>query len=168
MTLVRDVMTTDVVAVRPDARLQELVNLMLERGVSGLPVVDGEHRVVGVCDRADLVTRRGFDPAPPRLLSIVDDALHARHNLWRLKAGALVANELMTTPPQTVRVTDDVRLAASKMVTLAHKRLPVIDDGGRLVGIIAQRDILRLLHHADDRSTALSPASPSPSRHSNV
>ena len=145
MTLVQDVMSTDVVTAAPDTALHELISVMLACGVSGLPVVDDDRRVVGVVSEADLVARRGFDPAPRRLLSIVDDALHQRHNRWTTKAAGLVAGEIMTVPAQTVHPNTDVHQAASRMVTLALKRLPVVDDDGRLVGIIAQRDILRLM-----------------------
>jgi CBS domain-containing protein len=145
MALVRDVMTTDVVVAAPDTPLAELIQRMLIWGVGGLPVVGEDRRVVGVVTEADLVARRGFDAAPRRLLSIVDDTLHARHNRWCLKAAGLVAEEIMTVPAQTVHPDTDLRRAASLMITLAIKQLPVVDDDGRLVGIIAQRDILRLL-----------------------
>ena len=153
-------MTTGVVTANPDTALHELISVMLVRGVSGLPVVDDDRRVVGVVSEADLVARRGFDPAPRRLLSIVDDALHRRHNRWCTKAAGLVAGEIMTVPAHTVHPNADVHQAASRMVTLALKRLPVVDDDGRLVGIIAQRDVLRLmLHDADpdpaDRTTSV-------------
>jgi CBS domain-containing protein len=154
MTLVHDVMTTDVVTAAPDTALDELIRIMLVRGVSGVPVVDDERHVVGVVTEADLVARRGFDPAPRRLLSIVDDALHARHNRWCLKAAGLTASEIMTVPPETIHPSTDVRHAASRMVTLAIKRLPVVDDDGRLVGIIAQRDVLRLLRSDGDPRVA--------------
>jgi CBS domain-containing protein len=85
---------------------------MLARGVSRLPVVDDDRRVVGVVSEADLVARRGFDPAPRRLLSIVDDALHQRHNRWCTKAAGLVAGEIMTVPAHTVHPNTELHQAA--------------------------------------------------------
>ena len=142
-------MTTDVVTAGVDTPLARLIDLMLTTGVSGLPVVDEGRRVVGVVTEADLVARRGHEAKPRRLLSVVDDVLHARHNVWRQKASGLVTGEVMTVPPHTIGPADTVREAAGRMVTLAIKRLPVVDGDGRLVGIIAQRDVLRLMHRAD-------------------
>jgi CBS domain-containing protein len=158
MTVVGDVMTTKVVSVRPDTRFERLIEVMLDHDVSGLPVIDEQDRVVGVVTEADLVARQRFHVASPRLLSVVDDALHARHNTWRLKAAGLIAGDIMSAPACTIRATDDAGRAAAVMITMGHKRLPVVDDAGRLIGIVAQRDILRLLH---DRLIA-SEAGPEP------
>jgi CBS domain-containing protein len=149
MMLVRDVMTTDVVTAHVDTPLARLIDVMLTFGVSGLPVVDDAGRVVGVVTEADLVARRGQEARPLRLLSVVDDVLHARHNRWRQKASAMVTGEVMSIPARTIGPSDTVREAAARMVTMAVKRLPVVDDAGRPVGIIAQRDILRLMHRPD-------------------
>jgi CBS domain-containing protein len=149
MMLVRDVMTTDVVTAGVDTPLATVIELMLRHGVSGLPVIDDARRVVGVVTEADLVARRGHDRAPRRLLTIVDEVLHEHHNRWRQKASGLITGEVMTVPAHTIGPSDTVRHAAARMVTMAVKRLPVVDADGRLIGIIAQRDVLRLMHRAD-------------------
>jgi CBS-domain-containing membrane protein len=149
MMLVQDVMTTDVVTADVDTPLVALIDDMLRHGISGLPVIDANRGVVGVVTEADLVARRGQEPRPRRLLSIVDDALRARQNRWRQKADGLLTAAVMTTPAHTIGPTATVRQAAARMVTLAIKRLPVVDGDGRLAGIISQRDILRLMHRPD-------------------
>lgn len=148
--LVRDVMTTDVVTARVDTPLPRLIEDMITYGVSGLPVVDDERRVVGIVSEADLVARKGFDVRRRRLLSVVDEVLHAHQNRWRQKAEASTTGDIMTVPVECVGPLVTVRVAAARMVTMSVKRLPVVGPDGALVGIISQRDVLRLLHRTDD------------------
>jgi CBS domain-containing protein len=147
--LVRDAMTTTVVTADRDTPLPRLIDDMITFGVSALPVVDDQRKVVGIVSEADLVARRGFDARPRRVLSVVDDMLHAHHNRWRLKAEASTTADIMTTPVRCVGPLDSVRTATARMVTMGLKRLPVVDSDDRLVGIISQRDVLRLLHRTD-------------------
>jgi CBS-domain-containing membrane protein len=65
------------------------------------------------------------------------------------KAAGLTGGEVMTTPALTARPDDDLRVGAARMVTMSIKRLPVVDESGRLVGIVSRRDMLRLFHRDD-------------------
>jgi CBS domain-containing protein len=142
---VRDVMTTTVVTATLDTPFQTLVDLMMRHGVSGIPIVDAERRPIGIVTEADLVSKEAYG-ARRRLLDVAFRA----ENTWAAKARGLNAEEIMSTPVRTVRPDDQLRLAAARMVGTGVKRLPVVDDDGRLVGIVSRTDVLRALHRRDD------------------
>jgi len=149
---VREVMTTEVVVARPETSLPELVELMVTRNVTGLPVVDSERRVVGVVTEADLLARQAYtDEEPPRrLLALVAELLRGSTDQWAEKASGLTAGEIMTTPARTLAGWRSLRSAATVMLRHGVKRLPIVDRDGRLVGIVSRRDLLRLFHRSDD------------------
>ncbi len=146
--LVRHVMTHDVVTATPGTSVGELVKLMLAHDISGVPIVDDDGRVLGVVSEADLVARTGFSAPRHRLLSLFDEVVSSYHNRWRQKAEGLRADEIMTVPAFTADRDETLRDVAARMVTMAIKRLPVVDEDGRLVGIISQRDLLRSFDHS--------------------
>lgn len=138
---VADVMTREVVTVRPDTPMRELVEDLVNRPFRAVPVVDEEGRVVGIVTNGDLV-RRGGLPVRLELLQTFDTpALHAQ--LARLAEPHREAREVMTSPAVTVRPEMDVRHVAELMVRRRLKRLPVVDEAGRLVGIVSRVDLLR-------------------------
>jgi CBS domain-containing protein len=145
---VRDIMTTAVIAVGPEASFHELVGLMLDHGVSGIPVVDGSRRPIGIVSEADLVSKEAYG-ARRRLLDVAAAAVFRAENTWAVKARGMTARELMSAPVRTARIDELVQLAAGRMVTTGVKRLPVVDDDGRLVGIVSRSDVLQLFHRPD-------------------
>ena len=143
-------MTTDVVTAGVDTPIPRLVEDMITPGVSGLPVVDADRQVVGVVSEADLVARRAYSGPRGRLLTMFEELLRSQENRWWHKARGLNAGDIMSVPPRTAAPTDPLRAVAARMVSLAIKRLPVVDAGGHLIGIVSQRDLLRLFHRTDD------------------
>jgi CBS domain-containing protein len=142
-------MTADPITVAPDASVEEVVRLMRGHELPGLPVVDGDGRLLGIVTESDLV--------------IADDEgdLHIPHYIElfggivfleslrgfeaRLKkAAAATAGDMMTTDPVTVEADDPVRKAARLIADSDHNRLPVT-DGGRLVGVVTRVDVLGAL-----------------------
>jgi CBS domain-containing protein len=146
---VRDVMTTTVVTARPATSFQELVDLMLRYGVSGIPVVDDESHPIGIVTEADLVTKEAYG-SQHRPLAAVVALTFPQENTWAAKARGACAGEIMSEPVRTVRPDDLLRLAAARMVTTGINRLPVVGDDGRLVGIVSRTDVLRIFHRTDD------------------
>lgn len=133
---VGDVMTREVVAVHKHAQYKDIVAVMRRRHVSALPVVDDHDRVVGVVSEGDLLLKEAYADRPsgsPRLL--------LRHP-ERAKAAALTAAGLMTSPAVTVMPEATAATAAQVMLGEKVKRLPVVDDTGRLVGIVSRADVL--------------------------
>ena len=143
---VGDVMTTDGVTVPPGLPYKAVADLLVQRGVSAVPVVDATGRVVGVVSEADLLAQLEYADRTPR------HPLSARRMPYRSrKAVGDTAGELMTAPAVTVHATETATRAARLLDAAGIKRLPVVDDGGRLVGIVARRDLLRLYTPAGPR-----------------
>ena len=136
---IKDVMTSDVVAVRPDMPFKEIVDILAVRGISAVPVVDDDDRVIGVVSEADLLHKTEFsgESLASRLME------GRRHRTAREKAAGDVARELMTSPAVTVTADTSVVEAARIMEAREIKRLPVVDDNGRVMGIAARRDLLK-------------------------
>ncbi|MEV0718008.1 CBS domain-containing protein [Asanoa sp. NPDC050611] len=144
---VGDVMTTDVATVDEAAPYREIVDVMTARRVSAVPVVDDFRRVLGVISEADLLHKVELIGTPhgPRLFE------GRRRHATRVKADASVARDLMTAPAITTMDGTTVVEAAKTMNRAGVKRLPVIDDLGRLVGIVSRGDLLKVhLRHDDD------------------
>jgi len=140
---VKDVMTTQVVTVGTAASFKEMVVKMRESGVSALPVVDGEGRVIGVVSEADMLNKEaGLDTEPGELSSLL-------RFTEREKAAGVTAAELMTKPPVTIGPSAPLTEAARLMRDRRVKRLPVINDTGLLIGIISRADALRVFARPD-------------------
>lgn len=144
---VGEVMTTPAMTIGPDAAWKEVAERMLDAGVSGLPVIDESGYLLGLVTEADLVSKPAFDGRGHRSLAALIDLLTGEAR-WTGKATALNASELMTTALLTTTPYEDVRVAAKRMLDGHVKRLPVL-DGGRLVGILSRRDLLRSFHRTD-------------------
>jgi CBS-domain-containing membrane protein len=148
---VRDVMTTTVVTATADTPFQRLVDLMLRHGISGIPIVDDRHHPIGIVTEADLVSKEAYG-ARRRPLDVAAAFAFRAENTWATKARGLTAGGVMSAPVRTVRPDDQLRLAAARMVSTGVKRLPVVDDDGRLVGIVSRTDVLRVFHRGDDET----------------
>jgi len=144
---VRDVMTTEVVAVRRDASFKEMAARLREYRVSAFPVIDDNRRVIGVVSEADLLAKEALAGEHPGIPAAVTGILHHKD---QQKAQGLTAGDLMTHPAVTVRPDDSVEHAARLMYTLQVKRLPVVDAGGYLVGIVSRADLLTVFDRTDE------------------
>jgi CBS domain-containing protein len=142
---VQDVMTTDVTTVTPETPLKDAARLLLQRGVSGLPVVRGD-AVVGVLSEADLLALERGEPRSPkhRFRLMREREREISHGV------ASTVGEAMTSPPITVRPVWTVAGAASLMLDRGINRLPVVDMAGRLVGIVTRADVVRAFARTDD------------------
>ena len=148
--VVRDVMVTDVVTAEIDTPLARVIDDMVRGDISGLPVIDGERRVVGIVTDADVIARRGFDPIPHLPSPVFDEDARSHRNRWRQKVDGCTVGDVMSTPVETVGPDAPLRSATARMITMSNRSLPVVDASGRLVGIVSHRDILRVLHRTDN------------------
>jgi CBS domain-containing protein len=140
--IVRDIMTTQVVAVRRGATFKEMAVTLRRFRVSAFPVVDDEEKVVGVVSGADLLVKEAMADS-----GVVDGLLHHRD---ARKAEGLTAGDLMTRPAVTVGPDDTVEHAARLMYTLQLKRLPVVNASGVLVGVVSRTDVLAVYDRPDE------------------
>jgi CBS domain-containing protein len=115
------IMTTDLVTVRPDVSIEDAIELLLGRQISGLPVIDDDGRLVG------MITEFA-------LLAVAYDRRVKNHTV----------SQHMTREVITVDFNDPVNRIADLCIVHRVRRVPVMQDG-RLVGIIARRDVLRAL-----------------------
>ncbi|GGM68274.1 CBS domain-containing protein [Dactylosporangium sucinum] len=143
-----DVMTRDVVTVREDTTFDDIVGLLTERHVSAVPVVDGRDRVLGVVSEADLLRKLEFADTDPAALAGTPAAAVGR--AARVKAAACTAAGLMTAPAVTAPAGMPVTAAARMMEAAGVKRVPVVDEGRRLVGIASRRDLLTVFLRPDN------------------
>jgi CBS domain-containing protein len=145
---VRDVMTPLVVTASPEMSFKETAQLLIEAGVSGLPVVGPHGHLLGLVTEADLMSKEAFDTGRRRPLAVLADHLTGAAR-WIDKAAGLTAGEVMTTDLVTAGPDEDIQSAARRMLERGVKRLPVVENG-RLVGIVSRYDLLRLFHRRDD------------------
>ena len=143
---VSELMTQDVVTVSPETSLKQVAGVLTERGISGVPVVGADGRVLGVVSEADIVLgEQGPARAHSRLLGWIVDG--GKADGQRLAARS--AGEAMTQPAITVSAGADVSLAARRMTDAAVKRLPVVDGDDHVVGIVTRSDLVRAFARSD-------------------
>jgi CBS domain-containing protein len=133
-------MSRDVTFVAPTAPLREVVETMLVKGRRALPVVAGG-KVMGIITNGDLVKRGGLGYRLELLRGMAWAEVHA--HLAGLAGAAKTAADVMTPHPVTVRTSTPLRRVARHMAERRLKRLPVLDQGGALAGVISRVDLLR-------------------------
>ena len=141
-SLVKDVMTKDVVAVRDMAGYKDIVAVMRQRRISALPVLDGADHLVGIVSEADLLLKEiGQEAATGHWMG------GGRRE--RTKATGVTAADLMTKPAVAIGPRESVAAAARQMHDHRVKRLPVVDKANRLVGIVSRVDVLSVFGRPD-------------------
>jgi CBS domain-containing protein len=140
---VSDVMSTEPFTVRAETPLKEAARQMLDRGISGLPVVDSGGRLVGIITEGDFVARQlSQTEARPRLLAALLRRPEPPHDTETV-------GEAMTASPVTITAEASLTEAARLMVSQRVKRLPVVDLNGDLIGIVSRADIMSAFARAD-------------------
>jgi CBS domain-containing protein len=147
---VGDFMTTKVVTVHPDSQVGDAARLMLERKISGLPVVDAGDHVVGIVTEHDLLRRRPDGPGSqtPHWLQLMIEPPEIANEPARFQEAKV--EEVMTGNPLTVTEDTPIEEACRLVQQRGIKRLPVVRDG-RLVGVVARADLVRALGIAVNR-----------------
>ena len=141
---VRDVMTVNVASVGPNASLKQVAELLVERGVSGVPVVDADRRVLGVVSEADIIVKAVTRPAAGNILA----QLSGREDADERRLNATTAYEAMTEPAVTIEADRPLSEAARVMVDAGVNRLPVVVDDC-LAGIVSRADLVRAFIRPD-------------------
>lgn len=142
-TRVDELMSTPVATVSPGTPLKEVATLLVERGISAVPVVsDGE--VLGVVSEADIVA----EEQGPRRKGSLARLLRSEDTGVAPRLGARTAGEAMSAPAVTIEWWQPAAAAATLMTARSVKRLPVLRDG-RLVGIVSRSDLVRAYARPD-------------------
>ncbi|MEU6944410.1 CBS domain-containing protein [Streptomyces sp. NPDC046316] len=143
---IAELMTREVVSVRGDAPFKEIAQVLSQHRVTAVPVVDGGNRVIGVVSEGDLLRKTADQAAGPGDLPTAPGV-----EAWeRAKAEGKRAEELMSAPAVCAGPDWTVAEAARLMEVQGVKRLVVVDDEDRLVGIVSRRDLLGIFLRQDD------------------
>ena len=129
--LVRERMTSPAVTITPDTPFQEAFKLMRDKKFRRLPVVDSTGKIVGIVSERDMLHA---SPSPATSLSVWE----VNYLLWKLKISDIMTHNVLTLHQDT-----PIEDAASLMVTHKIGGVPVVDDGGKVVGVITETDIFR-------------------------
>ncbi|MEW6281010.1 MAG: CBS domain-containing protein [Candidatus Eremiobacterota bacterium] len=138
-------MTSPVVTVRPGDSVMEVIRKMAEHSLSGLVVVDAEDRPCGMVSESDLLYRVAHPHLPP-VISILGSVLvpgAAGFNEALRKMTAVTAADLMTGKVYTVTRDTPVADLADLMLEQKIRRVPVVDDEERLIGLVTRGDLVR-------------------------
>lgn len=140
----QDVMTKDVIKVRPDTSVREIATLMIEHRIGGLPVVEESGRLVGVVTDGDLYRRAELDTDRRReswLDMFTSQAVEADDYV---EAHGRTARDVMTTTVIAVAPATTLRQIADLFETRQLHRVPVVVDD-RVVGVVSRADLVRAL-----------------------
>jgi CBS domain-containing protein len=144
-----DVMTSDVVTVRPDTSIRYLAKLMAERRVSGVPVIDEPGHLVGMVSEYDLLL--WSDHAPERqawwLDMLAGDFDLSPDYLDVARGEQQKVRSIMRADPVSISEGTPLREIATLLHDRGVKRLPVVRDG-RVVGVVSRGDLVRVLARA--------------------
>lgn len=149
---VRDLMTPNPVSVGPGTPVAALVDLLIEKDLNGVPVVDESGRLLGMVTTGDLIHR------------VADEHVPSRESVWRESfyksvfrrdgfdpnpAEGTTAAQVMSRDPAYVTPSDDMAVAARLLLEHRVKSLPVLEEA-RLVGMVSRLDLLRCLRGHPD------------------
>lgn len=144
----QDIMTTPVVTVPRDASIKEVARLLSEHRISGMPVVDGENRVIGMVTEQDLLMRVTGPHLPPHI-ELLGGIIYLEkpHDMEEelRKAMAVTAEQIMSDEVISVEASATVREVADLMMSRKINRVPVLEEDGTLVGIITRHDVVATL-----------------------
>lgn len=144
--LVSEVMTRDVVTLSPETPVRQAWQLMFEKVIKAIPVIESNGTVVGIVTDEDLFERAGIQQ---RLsVAIRMDPSEVHNELQELETSPLKVSDVMSHPVTTVSENETIGIATARMVKAGLKRLPVVDENGKLVGMLSRLDILRQVAHS--------------------
>ncbi|MFY9397222.1 MAG: CBS domain-containing protein [Desulfomonilia bacterium] len=158
MATAKDIMTTSVITLSPGMEIVAAAAILMDNHINGAPVVDENGDMVGILSRDDLITQQKKLPLPSYF--VVLDALIPLHSSRQVekeleKIAATKVEDAMTPDPVSVHPDTPIEDIATIMVDRKIHTIPVVDEEGRLVGIVGKEDILRtILGPRADKPTA--------------
>ncbi len=147
MIKAKDIMTKEIITVSPETEITQAANLLLEKRINGVPVVNAAGELVGILCQSDLIAQQKSIPIPS-LFTLLDGYISLktskRMDKEVEKIAATRVAEAMTADPVTVDPETEIEKVAALMVEKNYHTLPVI-EAGELVGILGKEDVLRTL-----------------------
>jgi CBS domain-containing protein len=146
MLKANDIMTKDLITVPPGMEIVKAARILLEKGINGVPVVDGG-KLVGILCQSDLIAQQKKLPVPS-VFTLLDGFIPLGSTKQFEKAfqkiAATTVADAMTSNPVTVGPESPVEEIANLMVDRNFHTIPVVEKG-RLVGVVGKEDVLRTL-----------------------
>lgn len=144
---VAEVMTPDPILVKPETPLKQVIQLLAQNRISGLPVVDDTDKLVGLITETDLMWQEA-GISPPAYIMLLDSIIYlenpSRYEKELHKALGQTAGEVMSTDPPVIAPDKGVREAARLMHEREVARLIVVEQG-KVVGVISRGDIIQVM-----------------------
>ena len=145
---VTDVMSRDPIVVRTETPLKEAIQILAEKRISGIPVVDDVGKLVGIISETDLMWQE-TGVTPPAYIMFLDSVIYLQnpgtYERELHKALGQTVGEVMSKNPVTISPEKTVKEAAQLMQEQKVHRLPVIDSASQVVGILTRGDIVRAM-----------------------
>jgi CBS domain-containing protein len=146
--IVADVMSRDPILVRPQTPLKEAIQILAEKRISGLPVIDDSGKLVGIISETDLMWQE-TGVTPPAYIMILDSVIYLQnpgtYERDLHKALGQTVGEVMSKNPVAISPDKSLREAAQLIQNHKVQRLPVLDNGGKVIGILTRGDIIRAM-----------------------
>lgn len=145
---VADVMSHDPIVVQPETPLKQVIQILAQKQISGLPVVDPSGKLVGVISQSDLIWQE-TGITPPAYITLLGSVIYlenpGRYEQELHKALGQTVQEVMTAPPVSTTVDRPLNEAARLMHERKIHRLPVLDAQEQVVGVLTLGDIIRAM-----------------------
>jgi CBS domain-containing protein len=126
-TTARDIMSNKLIVARDGMNIEDAVKLLVNNKITGLPVVDAQGRMIGILSEYDIIAKVGLEK--------------------KLDAASFKSNITYTKIVESVREDTSLQEILDRFISLKCRRLPVLDGGQRLVGIISRRDVMKVLYY---------------------
>lgn len=144
---ISDIMTQDVISITVDTPVSTVADLIFDKNLTGMPVVDPERHVVGIVTEYDLLSRGEHIHIPSYMkllsqLKVAGDKGNVQQSIEQIQS--LKAEDIMTKPVVTISPETEVSEAARIFSEDRINPLPVVDTDGKLVGIVSRADIVKL------------------------
>jgi CBS-domain-containing membrane protein len=135
------IMTRKIITVKRDADFHEAAKLISDNKISGLPVIDDEYHVMGIVTETDILAVTGMK----RGHTFADILRHMLGEPLPMRKSGNKVEDIMTSPAITITPEAQMSEAARIMDARRIKRLPVVDNGNKLIGIISMKDIVKII-----------------------
>jgi CBS-domain-containing membrane protein len=147
MTQVSEIMSSEVITVKPQTKVTEATALLLQNHVNGLPVVDEDNNLLGIICQSDIITQQKKLPLPTvftLLDGIIPLSSYSQLEKEVQKMSATTVEQAMTPDPVSVAPDADLEDVAEIMVNKSYHTIPVVQEG-KLVGVLGKEDVLKTL-----------------------
>jgi len=145
---VADLMTREPLTARPEMSRKEVIKILADRRISGLPVVDEHDLLIGIISETDLMWRE-TGVTPPAYIMVLDSVIYlenpSRYEQELHKALGQTVGEVMSRDPVSIAPEKSVQEAAKLLHERHIHRLPVLDTTGKVIGILTRGDIVRAM-----------------------